>query len=351
MVEKKRELFADALRTVAIIFVLIIHTTANYYVESYGTKSYYIILVISSITCSAVPIFYMLSGAFLINEKNKDYSKFYKKIIKVIFQTLFWTLVYLVFFKYYMNQDISIFQGMIKALFIEQVGHLWFMYPLIALYLLTPFISRLYSILSEKDKIILISIVLIIPAIVSTLQMKYWQLFSTPKFAILFPELGLFLCGKYIYDNKEKLKTKKVSILSFIGIVIGLISIICISYFYVKSQGISGIKPYFDSNKISNLLFIISLFVFIVSISNFLNKIPKLLKNIFTIIGSSSGGIYFIHMFFLYLFPNIEIWGLHFTQNQGRILYMLSGAVLYLVMSLIVVLFLRKIPIVNKTVK
>ena len=88
MEKNEREIFADFIRVIAILFVLIIHTTSNFYVESYNTKSFPIILVISSITSCAVPLFYMLSGVFLINEKNKNYKTFYKKPLKLLFQTI-----------------------------------------------------------------------------------------------------------------------------------------------------------------------------------------------------------------------------------------------------------------------
>ena len=35
---QQREIFADMLRCIAIISVLYIHTTANYYVSSYGNR-------------------------------------------------------------------------------------------------------------------------------------------------------------------------------------------------------------------------------------------------------------------------------------------------------------------------
>ncbi len=347
---KQRELFADVIRCIAIISVLHIHTTYDYYVRSYGTGIFKYLLVVSAFTSAAVPLFYMLSGCFLLDEKNNDYSKFYKKILKVFLQTLFWSFIYIVIYKLFMHQDISIYQTTIKAIFREQVGHLWYMYPLIGLYVLTPFVSKLYNKLTEKEKIILLSIVFFLPVILSTIQVKFWSYISIPKFAIFFPELGLFVLGRYLYENKDKLINKKVSIASFIGIIVGLISIVVLAYMYIKMEGISSTKPYFDYNKIPNVLLDVSIFTFVLSISKSLEKLPDRIKTIINTIGKNSGGIYFVHMIFMHLFPSINILGLRFTANEGRYLYMLSGAALYFIFSLVATIIIKKIPLLKNSV-
>ena len=85
--KSNRDISIDLLRTLAI-FVLIIHTISNFYVSCYKTSSFPIVLTISSITCCAVPLFYMISGAFLINSKNIEYKTFYKKPLKIFYSHL-----------------------------------------------------------------------------------------------------------------------------------------------------------------------------------------------------------------------------------------------------------------------
>ena len=351
MKSKNRDISIDLLRTLAIIFVLIIHTTSNFYVNSYSTSSFPIILTISSITCCAVPLFYMISGAFLINNKNTDYKSFYKKPLKIFFQTIFWTLIYLIIYKTYFHQDIELTKTIIKSFFTEQIGHLWYMYPLIGLYVLCPFISKLYYSLNNKEKKILILTVFIIPAILCTLQMKFWDLIQIPKFAIMFPEFGLFLLGKHLYEIKDDFQNKKKSILSFVGIVVGLASIVITALLHIKGNGISSSKPYFDANKVTVILLITSMFIFILSIKKYLEKLPNMFKKIITFIGSSTGGIYFIHMIFIQVWPNISILGVHFTQNTGSLLNMLSGAFVYLILSILSVLVIKNIPLLKKTIQ
>ena len=91
--ENEREIFADILRTIAIVFVIIIHTTCNYLNQAYQTSAFKWVLMVDSIVCIAVPIFFMLSGCFLIKKENTVGAKNTKRFLKRVFQLIFWTLV------------------------------------------------------------------------------------------------------------------------------------------------------------------------------------------------------------------------------------------------------------------
>jgi hypothetical protein len=203
--------------------------------------------------------------------------------------------------------------------------------------------------LKEKEKLYLLLLIFLIPTVFSTLNI--WIDFITnPSFVIGFPELGIFILGKYIYDNRKKLQKSKVSIISFIGIIIGLIFIILLAYYYAKNVGISSSKPYFDYNKIPNVLFTVSLLVFGISLDLWFNKISPKIKNTIIFIGSNTLGIYFIHMIFIYLFPSINIFGILFSANSGKIINMFLGGVLYFLMSIVSIIILKKIPVLKKLI-
>ena len=343
-----REIYADFLRAFCIFLVLIIHTTANYFYTSYGTTDFKILLVISIIASCAVPIFYMLSGTFLINKKNDNYKFFYKKILKIFLQTILWTIIYLFIFKFILSHDLNLKVSILKSFFTEQVSHLWYMYPLIGLYVLTPFIVKLYYSLSDNEKKIIIFLTLIFPAILCTLQIKFWDIISIPKFAVFFPELGLFISGKYLYDNRGKLKNLKTCLLAISGIMLSVISIYIMCNIFINNHGISNAKQFLDANKILNILLIYSIYILFVNLSDCFLRLPQFIKRIISKIGQNSGGIYFSHMIFVELMPSISIFGLKFTQNLGLLYNMLLGAVLYFTLTVICVFILKKVPILNK---
>lgn len=66
--KKERFIFADVIRTIAIIFVIMIHTTSSYmYDVVLGTDvlSFNLVLILNSIFSIAVALFFMILGAFL----------------------------------------------------------------------------------------------------------------------------------------------------------------------------------------------------------------------------------------------------------------------------------------------
>lgn len=347
----KRNISIDLLRTLCIIAVIFIHTTTNAMVKTYPSSDSKILLGISIITSCAVPLFYMLSGAFSVNEKNSDYKTSLKKALKIIIQVVIWTLIYQLMFKYYFGQDVDIIKAGIKSLTSSQVTHLWFMYPLIGLYILLPFISRIYLNMTRKEKRLLIIILLIIPITISTLNIKYSELFAIPYFAIGFPELGLFILGKYLMEYKKDFTNKNGKIASIIAIISGYILIVLVMKYYIDNFGISDYKPYFDYNKIPNILLISGIFILFLNLEKPLMKLPTKIEKIISFIGSNTLGVYFIHMIFLYLFPTIKICNFYITSNTGKITNMLLGVIFYFITSIISVAILRKIPIIKKLVK
>ena len=347
--EKERLIFADILRTLAIIMVVFIHSTANYFFECYGSSEFKILLVLSAITSSAVPLFYMLSGAFMIREDEINYKKTIINTLKLMMQTVFWTLIYYLLFKYILNWDVDILKSVIKSVFSSQVTHLWFIYPLLGLYILSPIISLLYKNLTEKGKIYILIFLFLCPIICATLNI-WFDFVSIPYFAVGFPELGLFIFGKYLLDKKEIIMKKKYTLISILGIIMGILLIVLLAYYYININGIGTSKPYFDYNKVPNVLLTVSIFTFFLSLNKKLTKMPNKIKKFFTIIGANTRGIYFTHMITIFLYPTIKIFNLYFTANQGSLMNMILGTILYFIVATILTLVVKYIPIVKKLI-
>ena len=94
---QKREYAFDALRVIAMIMVVVIHV-ANVYTRSFSSissSSYVVSLIFSTFSRVSVPIFFMISGALLLDRKF-DTKKYLKRIKKFILLIIVWDLVYLI---------------------------------------------------------------------------------------------------------------------------------------------------------------------------------------------------------------------------------------------------------------
>lgn len=349
--KKERVHFADILRTIAIIFVILIHTTCEYLNQSVlGTDvlGYNMALILDSIICIAVALFFMISGCFLIKEDSELNKQHVKRVGKRIFQLLFWTVCYLLFCRYVLNWDINLSYSLKAMFFSNQVTHLWFMYPLIALYLLCPIVSKLYYSLTKKQINYLLIVTFLIPLIVKTF-MQFYSFVSIPLFAVGFSEFGYFILGKYIYDNRVKLKEKLKVYIPIISTIVGLLLIIIYAKYNIYRFGM-GDKPFYDYSRFPVALYCISFYTVFLFLESKFSRLPQQVKNIFSSIGRKSGGIYFIHMLVIYIVGNIYIGSIGFTSNEGNLLFMILGALLYFTISWVIVSILNKIPIIRELV-
>ena len=132
---QKRVLYFDVLRAIAPIFVVFIHAVVTF--RPQNTTNH----VIQEFGRWAVPIFFMISGALLINPKKKfDTKTFYLKNIKRLVVCLFaWSAIYALLYTF-CNPDRT--TSMAYSLSFGIAGgysyHMWFMYALIAAYIMMP---------------------------------------------------------------------------------------------------------------------------------------------------------------------------------------------------------------------
>ena len=104
----KRKVYLDYLNVLSAFAVVMLHTNNVFWTFSYN-RYWLSANIIESVFYFAVPIFFMISGATLI-----DYSKRYstktflkKRFSKTLIPFLFWSILALVYLLHYHKIDIS----------------------------------------------------------------------------------------------------------------------------------------------------------------------------------------------------------------------------------------------------
>ena len=151
----KRNNSFDILRVISIVLVIIIHITNIYLIQDKNlSNNYFISLFFNSFSRICVPLFFMISGALLIDEKF-DMKKYFKRIMKFIFILIIWSLIY-----YYSNEEHEEFNKVLfNSLFNSRLTsrHLWFMYAIIGIYIALPFIQGMVKNMNrETEKLFII---------------------------------------------------------------------------------------------------------------------------------------------------------------------------------------------------
>lgn len=202
----------DLLKCIACILVIINHTSSHLLTNENYLSFYKIEFVLCRI---AVPIFIMCTGYLMCTKKLKG-KDILKKILKV-FIPLF-LLSGLIYFLQHKTIDFLFLQNFIATPIIEPF---WYIYMLIGLYLIMPFLNYITKNASTKEHIFLISVILIIPALLKLFSIEfsaYWFL-AIPTYSI-----GYYLMGSLFYKIHDQIKYAKLSgILFFILYIIGII--------------------------------------------------------------------------------------------------------------------------------
>jgi surface polysaccharide O-acyltransferase-like enzyme len=225
--QKTRNLSLDALRFIAIVAVILIHTTTRTLeISHYNLNALPLSLLLNQISRFAVPLFFMISGfALEINyNSHANYLKFFKKrISKIFIPYVFWSAIYYLFI--YTNHDFNF----IKALYDGSSSYqLYFIPTLLIFYLLFPFIHNIYKIISNKYIFLLLGIIELLllyeDYFVKALDINYLL-----KIAIL--NYFVFILGM-VASHHQELLTKIVKKWKII-LVIGTIYLA----YYIFSEG------------------------------------------------------------------------------------------------------------------
>lgn len=142
--ENGRLAYADLLRILATIAVIVVHISGSWLGQAaLGSTSWTVLLAYDSLAHWCVPMFVMLSGAFLLDPKKAVRLRdiFLKYILRVLIALLVWGTFYAVL-DYGRSGHTFTWAGVKSALnhvlWADTHYHLWFLYMMIGLYLVTP---------------------------------------------------------------------------------------------------------------------------------------------------------------------------------------------------------------------
>lgn len=145
-----RATWADLCRVVAIYGVILIHSCgATFY--SFGKiplSDWLAANALDSLARVSVPLFVMLSGAMLLKPGAPitALSALPRRVSKVLIPLVVWSLLYLYVVASHKGTPVD-WLGMLRQ---PAMYHLWFVYMIIGLYLLLPFLQAIFEAIRDK---------------------------------------------------------------------------------------------------------------------------------------------------------------------------------------------------------
>lgn len=171
----ERVIFVDYIRAIACFLVMLVHASENFYgADSSGlagswsmlaneANRFWVSFYDGALGRISVPLFMIVSAFLLVPMKaGQTMMGFYKKrFMRILPPFLFFMLLYtflpLAWGGMTLEQSVHDFK-MIPFNFPSMGGHLWFMYPLISLYLIIPVVSPWLEKATAKDERIFLGI-------------------------------------------------------------------------------------------------------------------------------------------------------------------------------------------------
>ena len=342
---KKRYFGIDLIRVIACFLVMLVHSGEVYYINDDGDvihddKNIYP-GVINSLGRVCVPLFVMISGYLLIPMKT-DYSTFLKKrFTRVCFPFIAFCIFYDIYFLIVGEVDLAGFFLNIPFILINfgtAVGHLWFMYMIMGVYLYIPIISPWIQ-QAKKVHFYYYFTIWLISSCSYYIHLYYdgiwgeafWN--STNMVQSFLGDFGYAVLGAFI---KLHLQDKNLYILGIILYLVGS-AVTMFGYFYTRNEAKTSeeieVTWQYDSINL-----VISSFGFFLLLRKIECKNERIAK-IFNDIALKSYGMYLIHVFFIYLYN----WALD-APNQFPLWCIFVVAILTFITSYLVIKAISYIP-------
>lgn len=248
-VKKERYIFIDILKILCCFLVIVNHTNSRIFgnvvsLEDGMSLTYLLSMAYFYLSRLAVPIFFMISGALLLNRDRsiKDIVK--NKLAKFVLIVVLFSMGYYIYNA--IRWGVNIWHPSYILEFFQTIYHehytnaYWFLYSYIGLLILLPILRKMVSSFSKKDYHYLFGIYLIFQCICPIME-RILNIDPMSEFInrIFFDEIIIyFILGHYLINVHKMEKYSKGKLIGAIGIIAIYIIAACLyTIVHLKNTG------------------------------------------------------------------------------------------------------------------
>lgn len=350
--EKRSLLHIEIIRIIAAFFVIFNHT-GNYGFSLFtqyppDSVRYWVYLLISVLSKISVPLFFMISGALLLNKEEEPLKKQAVRFLRilaalVIFSALYYTLTIL------RGEEAFNILRFFRVLIEEYwMSAYWYLYAYLAFLLTLPFLRRLAKAMKEKEFLYLLLLVLLFFGFLPVL----WYLFTSKEF-VLNPNFSIgWIAGMSVfypllgYYLENRLDIRRIS--GKLLAVLWAADLVCIALTCIATSRASLAAGYHVQSHLMALIPVNTAVIYL-SFKKLLLLHPakgfggKLLQTV----GDCTFGIYLFHVFFLQLPIGLVY---HFFDHIAAVplIAELLRCLEVFLFSFVLTWILKHIPVVRK---
>ncbi|MGI6752674.1 MAG: acyltransferase [Anaerovoracaceae bacterium] len=337
-----RDIGIDFLKTIAIIGVIIIHTCSEGYQNPILSFNWLSSVFWGSIMRASVPVFFMCSGALLLNPKKElTISRLYKKnLLKIVLSMFIWALGYKVYHlivagKHSLHDILFAFK---EVILFNQEFHLYFLQILVVVYVFLPVTRIITKHATKKELKYALAVWFLLGIVYPTIK-PFWPFTSLTGIPVqwminmTYAAIGYGLLGYYLSKNYISLKRSILFLMiGFLGVYGGTI------FMSVRTETLY--QNFLEGMSVGVALLATGLFCLCYNLKS---KIGEKATIVITKLSKASFCIYLVHVFWIYFFGFLGI------SVNGFINLLLIPLIsfLNLALSYCTFLLLNKIPLIR----
>lgn len=342
----------DLIRTLAMFLVILLHASnETLQASSVPVGYWWTAVVYKSAALVCVPLFVMLSGALLLqpaklNEPIRVFLK--KRLSRIGLAFAFWSAIYLAWGFFTTGTPVTLInigQGILFDLFTGAYYHFWFIYLIAGLYLITPILRVIISYGNDKILRYLILLWFVGIAVVPITQLAS-GLTLDPGVFVIGGWVGYFVLGTYL--QRIKVRSSILYCLLFAGFASTILGIWLMSY---PLSFVGQSNFFFGYLTVNVIVASTALFMILMKFhSDWPGSNHPIISRIAGAISKNTLPIFLFHVIILESFER-GFFGftLSFT-TLNPIIEIPLIAVLTLLITLGLVLLMRKVPVLKKLV-
>lgn len=341
--------YADLLRSAAMLAVIVVHVAGAKLADAQvGTAAWQVLCVYDGLARWCVPAFVMLSGMFLLDPKhNLPLPKLiFGHILRILVALAVWGTAYALFDQF---RDHGIGWASVRAALYEVLlghtsFHLWFLYMIVGLYLVTPILRAFVRGAGRGDFHWFFLLVFVFTFLVPTLlrlrpsqTLSLYQSYLNVKLVLGY--VGYYVLGYYL---KNYTLSRPAEYLIYLLGVLGAAATVGGTILLSVGRGelVQTLLEYDSPNVALMSTAVFVLFRYLLGVSDERSRRQR-----FSGVARVSFGIYLVHMFFIILLR--DQFGLDALSFQPALAVpVLTAAVFF--PSFAVAWLISKIPFLGK---
>ena len=344
MINNKKINYITVLSVLSAIAVVILHSKAN--VDFFSREEYWFkASVIECVFHFAVPIFFMISGATLIDYRERYGTKefFKKRIKKTVIPFIAWSIIGILYADFFKNsleiENMNRTQALNAIFGIKTVHVYWFFPQLFSVYLCIP----LFSAVEKKLRKEVFGYLLLVCAIFNCILPFFNNVFEQNLVLPITVQVGsgyllYIILGYLLHTTQLDKKTEYgIYILGMVGLLLQIFGT-----YILSSQANKLIGIFKGYTNVPCALYSTAIFLLVknncskIKNASFLSIINKMKKYTFS--------IYLIHWFLIDSITSM------LNLDTKSIVYAFGMPVLVIPLCILLTFILRKIPVISKIV-